>query len=201
MKEKELFTLNKLIHVANTVLELSKLAMYKFWYDFVKKKCKKCILLFTDTDSLCFETEEDFYEIMHKFHELFDLSNLPKDSKYFRNDNKKVPGKMKDEYGGRAIYEYVGTKSKMYSIRDVNNCKKCVYKGHTANIGHDEFLDVQANGEVIRHNMKVIKQYKHKMHTFSIDKTSLSAFDDKRYILSDGIHTLAYGHKDLPTRN
>ena len=175
--------------------------MNKFWYDFVKKKCKKCVLLFTDTDSLCFETEEDFYEIMHKFHELFDLSNLPKDSKYFRNDNKKVPGKMKDEYGGRAIYEYVGTKSKMYSIRDVNNCKKCVYKGHTANIGHDEFLDVQANGEVIRHNLKVIKQYKHKMHTFSIDKTSLSAFDDKRYILSDGIHTLAYGHKDLPTRN
>ena len=175
--------------------------MNKFWYDFVKKKCKKCVLLFTDTDSLCFETEEDFYEIMHKFHELFDLGNLPKDSKYFRNDNKKVPGKMKDEYGGRAIYEYVGTKSKMYSIRDVNNCKKCVYKGHTANIGHDEFLDVQANGEVIRHNMKVIKQYKHKMHTFSIDKTSLSAFDDKRYILSDGIHTLTYGHKDLPTRN
>ena len=39
------------------------------------------------------------------------------------------------------------------------------------------------------------------MHTFSIDKTSLSAFDDKRYILSDGIHTLAYGHKDLPIRN
>ena len=41
---------------------------------------------------------------MHKFHELFDLSNFPKDSKYFRNDNKKVPGKMTDEYGGTAIY-------------------------------------------------------------------------------------------------
>ena len=36
---------------------------------------------------------------MHKLHELFDLSNFPKDSKYFHNDNKKVPGKMKDEYG------------------------------------------------------------------------------------------------------
>ena len=156
-EKKELLILNKPIYAGNTVLELSKLAMYKLYYDFVKEKCKNPILLFTDTDSLCFETEEDFYEIMHKFHELFDLSNLPKDSKYFRNDNKKVPGKMKDEYGGRAIYEYVGTKSKMYSIRDVNNCKKCVYKGHTANIGHDEFLDVQANGEVIRHNMKVIK--------------------------------------------
>ena len=87
--------------------------MNKFWYDFVKKKCKKCVLLFTDTDSLCFEIEEDFYEIMHKFHELFDLSNFSKDSKYFRNDNKNVPGKMKDEYGGTAIWIFTGTKSKM----------------------------------------------------------------------------------------
>ena len=41
--------------------------MYKFWYDFVKKKCRNPKLMFTDTESLCFETEEDFYEIMHKF--------------------------------------------------------------------------------------------------------------------------------------
>ena len=85
--------------------------------------------MFTDTDSLCFETEEDFYEIMHKFHEFFDLSNFPKDSEYVRNDNKKVPGKMKDEYGGTAIYEFVGPKPKMYSILDVNNCEKVCIKG------------------------------------------------------------------------
>ena len=65
---------------------------------------------------------------MHLSKDLYDLNNFPKDSKYFCNDNKKVPGKMKDEYGGTAIYEYVGTKSKEYSIRDVNNCKKSVYK-------------------------------------------------------------------------
>ena len=52
MKKKELLTLNKPIYVGCTVLELSKLAMYKFYYDFVKKKCKKCVLLFTDTDTL-----------------------------------------------------------------------------------------------------------------------------------------------------
>ena len=115
--------------------------MYKFWYDFVKRECKKCVLLFTGTDSLCFETEKDFDEIMHKFHELFDLSNFPKDSKYFHNDNKKVPGKMKGEYGGTAIYEFIGPTSKMCSIHDVNNCGKNVYKGHTFNIGNTEFKD------------------------------------------------------------
>ena len=81
------------------VLELSKLAIYKFYYDFVKKKCKNPILLFTDTNSWCIQTEENFYEIMIKHEELFDLSNFPKDSEYFCNANKKVPGKMKDEYG------------------------------------------------------------------------------------------------------
>ena len=50
-EKKELLTLNKPIYVGCTVLELSKLEMYKFHYDFMKKKCKKCILLFTDTDS------------------------------------------------------------------------------------------------------------------------------------------------------
>ena len=92
-EKKELLTLNKLIYVGCAVLELSKLAMYKFYYDFVKKKCRKCVLLFTDTDNLCFKTEENFYEIMLNNKEFFDLSNFPKDSKYFCNDNKKVPKK------------------------------------------------------------------------------------------------------------
>ena len=77
--------------------------MYKFYCGFLKKKRKNPILLCTDTDSLCFETEEDFYKIMLKHNELFDLINFPKDRRYFCDDNKKVPGKMKDEYGGIAI--------------------------------------------------------------------------------------------------
>ena len=62
--KKELLILNKPIYAGCTVLELGKLAMYKFYYDFVKKKCKNRILLFTDTGNLSFETEENFYEIM-----------------------------------------------------------------------------------------------------------------------------------------
>ena len=53
--------------------------MYLFWYDFVKKKCRNPKLLFTDTDSLCFETEEDFHEIMLEHQKIFDLSNFLKD--------------------------------------------------------------------------------------------------------------------------
>ena len=37
----------------------------------------------------------------------------------------------------------------------------------------------------------------HKLGTYEINKISLSCFDDKRFVLNDGIHTLAYFHKDL----
>ena len=59
-EKKELLTLNKSTYVGNTVLELSKLAMQKFYYDFVKKKCRNFVLLFTNTDSLCFKMEKIF---------------------------------------------------------------------------------------------------------------------------------------------
>ena len=83
---------------------------------------------------------------------------------------------MKDEYGGTAIYEFVGPKPKMYSILDVHNCEKSVYKGHNSNIGHREFMDVYSNEKVIRHIMKGIKSFNHKMHTYESNKIYLSFF-------------------------
>ena len=108
---------------------------------------------------------------------------------------------MKDEYGGTAIYEFIGPKPKMYSIRDINNCEKSVYKGHNSNIGHDEFKDTLINKKVIEHIMKGIKPFNHRMYTYESNKISLSVFDDKRYILKDGINSLSYGHKDIPKQN
>ena len=61
-----------------------------------------------------------------------------------------------------------------------------------------EFKYVLFNEKVIRNIMKGIKSFKQKIYTQEINKTSLSCFDDKRYIKDDGINTLAYGHKDIP---
>ena len=60
----------------------------------------------------------------------------------------------------------------------------------------NEFKDVLFNKQVIRHKMKGIQAKKHKIGTYEIDKISLSCFDDKRFVLDDGVHTLAYFHKD-----
>ena len=73
--------------------------MYKIHHGFMKGNVRIFELLYSDTDSFIYEIGENFYEIMNEHKELFDLSNQPKDSKYYCNDKKKVPGKMKDEYG------------------------------------------------------------------------------------------------------
>ena len=78
---------------------------------------------------------------MYKYKELFDLSNYRKSSKYFCSDNKKVVGKMKDEYGGKSILKFVGLKSKMYSILDESNNEKITSKGHNDFIEFQEFYN------------------------------------------------------------
>ena len=75
--------------------------MYDFHYSFIKKRFD-AKLLFTDTDSLTYETKsEDVYEEFFKHKHLLDFSNCPKDSKLFDETNKKVIGKIKDEPDGK----------------------------------------------------------------------------------------------------
>ena len=114
---KQVLVLHKPVYVGFTVLDLSKWLMYYFHYNFIKKNFN-AKLLFTDTDSLTYEIKsKNVYEDFFKWKDLFDFNNYSKDSKFFDYTNKKVIGKMKDEYGGVIIDEFVGLKSKMYSIK------------------------------------------------------------------------------------
>ena len=113
------------------------------------------MLNYMDTDSFVIAViGENFDDIMLGNKEYFDLSNFPKNSKYHTNDNKKVPGKMKDEYGGKAIYEFASPKPKSYTIIDENNCEKSVHKGHSSNFKSSEFKDIINNKKIVRHSMK-----------------------------------------------
>ena len=58
------------------------------------------------------------------------------------------------------------------------------------------FKDVLFNKKVIQHKMERIQAKKHKIGIYEIDQISLSCFDDKRYVLDDGVNTLACFHKD-----
>ena len=111
---KPVLMLNKRFYVGFTVLDLSKWIMYGFHYNFIKNNFNAELLL-TNTDSLTYEIKsENVYEELFKWKDLFDFSNYSKDSKFFDDVNKKVIGKMKDEYGGVITDEFVGLNSKMY---------------------------------------------------------------------------------------
>ena len=129
---------------------------------------------------------------------MFDFSNYPKDSKFFDETNKKVIGKMKDEFGGVIVDEFVGLKSKMYSMKKIDGKEYNTAKGVSIATEFDKFKDVLFNEKIIRHKMKRIQSKKHKLGTYEIDKI-LSCFDNKRYLLDDAIYTLAYFHKDSVT--
>ena len=101
---------------------------------------------------------------------------------------------MKDEYHGEIIYETTILKSKIYSIRTVDKNDKIIHKGNNSFIRYDEYEDTCTNKKVINNTMSGIKSKNHEIFTYEINKRSLCDFDDKRYILSDGINTLAYSH-------
>ena len=106
---------------------------------------------------------------------------------------------MKDEFGGVIVTEFAGLKSKTYSMKKINDKEYNTSKGVNVATVFDKFKDVLFNEKIIKHKMKIIQSKKHKLGTDEIDKISLSCFDDKRYVLDDGIRTLAYFHKDSVT--
>ena len=110
-----------------------------------------------------------------KHKHLFDFSNNPEDSKFFDPTNKKVIG------------EFVGLKSKIHSMKIIDGKESNMAKGLNLATEFNEFKDTLFNKEITRK--------KNEMGTYEIDKISLSCFDDKRIVLDDGIHTLAYFHK------
>jgi len=105
---------------------LTKTLMYDFHYHYIKKKFgSKVNLLFTDTDSRCYEIEtEDFFkdisaaDVQEKCHTSNFSPNHP--SGIPTGINKKVPGMLKDEAGGEIIEEFVGLRAKLYAIKKLD---------------------------------------------------------------------------------
>ena len=127
-KNKVTLMLNKPAYIGLCILELSKVLMYEFHYDYIKNKYgNNSRLLFTDTGSLMYEIKtEDVYKDFSNVKEMFDFINYSTKSKYFDNSNKLMIRKMKDEAAGVAIEEFARLKLKMYSylVDDNSDYKK-----------------------------------------------------------------------------
>ena len=204
--QKTNITWNKPSYIGMVVLDNSKLLMAQFHYDvIVKRYGDKQRLLFTDTDSLCYEIKtHDVYQDMLQQIDEYDTSEYPRDHFLYSETNKKVLGKMKDEFNSEPIAEFVGLRSKMYSLKMQNASSKSTAKGiklsfTKKHLRHQMYLDCLNDIERTSAKFSTIRSRNHVLKTESVCKIGLSPYDDKRYLLrseqSKAPHsTLAYGH-------
>ena len=113
---------------------------------------------------------------------------------------------FKDEAGGKQIVEFVDLRAKLYSYKmlDGSEDKKCkeVTKNVTKrSIQFDDYRECLFNRKEQQRKMNVIRSHCHEINTEEINKIALSSDDDKRVIMADGIHTLAYEHTNLKNCN
>ena len=102
--------MNKPIYLGLSILEISKILMYEFWYDYMKPKYDNNVkLCYMDTDSFIVDIKtNDFYkDIANDVENRFDTSNYEVNRPLPMGKNKNVIGLMKDELGGKIITEFV----------------------------------------------------------------------------------------------
>ena len=156
MKETKV-KMNKLIYLGLSILEISKILMYEFWYDYMKPKygdnVKLCYLN-TDNFIMNIKTENFYKDIANDVVKRFDTSNYEVDRPLPTGKNKKVIGLMKNELGGGVITKFVALRPKTYSYltddckegKKTKGTKKCVIKRM---IKFDDYKNCLLNDKVV----------------------------------------------------
>ena len=109
--------MTKPLYFGMSILDISKILMYNFWYDYFKPKYgDKAKLCYTDTDSFLIHiiTDNFFEDIYNDIEVWYDTFNYDKNDKrpLQIGKNKKVPGLFKDELGGTIIKQVVAIRPK-----------------------------------------------------------------------------------------
>jgi len=203
MRKAQIFW-NKPTYAGFAILDLSKVHMYKFHYEYMLPRYgRRVALLFTDTDSLAYEIRtDDWYEDMRRDLDWFDTSDYPKDNPCYSDKNCKVLGKFKDECCSKIPIQFIGLKAKMYSLKLQNETQKNTAKGVKTtyvkkHLPHDKYLNCYNSLQTLQASFYAITSKKHQLSTSKINKIGLNPFDDKRYLLPNDGNTLAYGHYAL----
>jgi hypothetical protein len=186
--------------------------MYKQFYEVIRPKLENCDVqvLFSDTDSFGLaiqSTATDRVDALQQLSAIFDFSNYPPTSPKFSTLNSSRLGFWKDELQGGKMREFVGLRSKTYAFlldegrgkTELRSKCKGVTKGYKKTIDFQQFKSC-----VETFSKTVLKQYhirstNHVVKTLKVQKTCFSSFDDKRYLMPCGVHSVAYGSRFIKT--
>ena len=205
--------LNRAIYTGFSVLELSKRHMYDFHYRKMRQWFPDIKLLFTDTDSLCYRIRDprSVYDVMREHKDHFDFSDYPRDHFCFDTTNKKKIGLFTDELNSLPLEEFIGLRPKSYSLKyrgQVENnvvinkgledykkvAKGTKYSVKERHIKHEHYRKSLFDWNTIYMRQNVILSRDQNLATYHQCRASLTGYDVKRWILDDGINTLAHGH-------
>ena len=160
--------MNKPVYLGQAILDLSKIVMYEFHYDYMKKKYpERLTLCYMDTDSLIYDIEtDDFYRsIAEDVKDRFDMSGYNPHRPLPVGLNKKVIGLMKDELGGEIVTQFVMLRPKMYAYKtgsaESKKCKgikKCVVK---KTISFEDYKNCLFSGETSYRSQLIFRSSKH----------------------------------------
>ena len=194
--------MNKPIYLGLSILEISKILMYEFWYDYMKPKYGNNIkLCYMDTDSFIMNIKtNDFYEdFANDVENRFDTSNYEVNRPLPMAKNKKVISLMKHKLGGKIIMEFVTFRPKTYSYltddgkedKKAKGTKKCIIKKM---IKFNDYKKCMFNDELILKSQQRFISKKHDVYTENINKITLSNNGDKRIVSSNKISSYPYGY-------
>ena len=192
--EKVKVKMKKPIYLGLSIPEISKIIMYEFWYDYVKKKYGDMVSLIMNIKT------KDFYrDIAQDVKERFDTSNYDVDRPLPKGKNKKVIGLMKDELGGGIITEFVTLRPKTYSymtdefieMKKAKGTKKCVIKKM---LKFEDYKKCLFDNEPMLKSQQRFKSENHEVYKENINKIAFSSNDDKRIVALGGITSYPYGY-------
>ncbi|KAF0710215.1 Uncharacterized protein FWK35_00029103, partial [Aphis craccivora] len=214
--ENKIIRFDKPIYIGFAVLDISKILMYKYNYDVMRKHYgEKIELIYTDTDSLVYHLKaDDFYKDLLENSNLMDRmdsSDLPPNHPCYTTARKKIPGFFSDEVKGDTMTEFCALRAKSYSynISEVGGrggvgvekikakgIRGHVVKNHMTLEDHRKCLFDEDGVEAYRENVS-IRSFKHQLMTIKTKKLKYNSHDDKRVVLQDKINTLAHEHYSI----
>ena len=210
---KKTILLTKPIFVGASILDNSKLLMYKLHYDVLLKSYPDSKMLKTDTDSLLYHIPtDDLYKDMEQnslLQEHIEFSNYPKNHHLYNDNRKKQVGLFQDESVDLTfvlISEYVGLRAKCYASKLYDPIKQCYLEDKKKCKGirrcHVKkvltFEDCKkclfTNEPHFVENIHSFRSRKLHMQTISQKKKALDNKDDKRITIEGSYKTYAIGH-------